>query len=49
MTKFLRHVVLSKFRDGINTEKVKEIENAFCAIMRPHLEKGLVIDYWAES
>ncbi len=103
MTKLLRHVVLFKFRDGISTEKVKEIENAFCAlpdkidaiyefewgtdvsvegktqgfthcflvtfrneadrdtylphpaheefraIMRPHLEKGLVIDYWAES
>ncbi len=103
MTKLLRHVVLFKFRDGISTEKVKEIEHTFCAlpdkidaiyefewgtdvsvegktqgfthcflvtfrneadrdtylphpaheefraIMRPHLEKGLVIDYWAES
>ncbi len=31
MTKLLRHVVLFKFRDGISTEKVKEIENAFMA------------------
>jgi hypothetical protein len=96
-------VVLFRFKDDTSSEKVKEIENAFCAlpgkidaihdfewgtdvsvevktqgfthcfmvtfrnetdrdtylphpaheefraIMRPFLEKGLVIDYWAET
>jgi hypothetical protein len=97
----LRHVVLFQFKERTAPEKLKEIENAFCAlpdkidtihdfewgcdvsvesktqgfthcflvtfrseadrdvylphpaheefraIMRPHLEKGLVLDYWA--
>ena len=99
----LRHVVLFKFKDDTNPEKLKEIENefralpskidaiydfewgtdvsvegksqgfthcflvtfrseadrdtylrhpaheAFRAVMRPHLEKGLVIDYWTKA
>ena len=98
--KLLRHVVLFQFKDDTSPNKLKQIENAFCAlpakidaihdfewggdvsvegkargfthcflvtfkseadrdiylphpaheefrsIMRPHLEKGLVFDYW---
>ena len=101
--KFLRHVVLFKFKEGAGPETVQEIEKAFCelpakidaihdfewgtdvsvegktqgfthcflvtfknetdrdtylphpahedfrTIMRPHLEKALVVDYWTEK
>ena len=30
--KLLRHVVLFKFKNDTNPEKIKEIENAFCAL-----------------
>ncbi|MBN2310595.1 MAG: Dabb family protein [Candidatus Hydrogenedentes bacterium] len=28
----LRHVVLFRFKDGVSSEQIREIENAFCAL-----------------